>query len=81
MLTIYQDPGADITGIWVIEADGRMKYLHVPIRLLCINHTGDFIAGITYYAEAVVGGRGGLILYIIFNKPVRHSNFRIVEKR
>lgn len=78
---IYDDPLADIHGLWVINQDGALIYIRAPIRVICIVTVDDLLTGITYFVEAVVSTQGGLILFFIFNKPVRHSYFRIVERK
>lgn len=78
---IFDDPLADTNGLWVINQKGELIYIRAPIRVVCIIAVDDLLTGITYFVEAVVSTQGGLILYFIFNKPVRHSYFRIVERK
>ena len=78
---LYDDPSGDNKGLWVINQNGRLIYIRAPIRVICIISVDDLLTGITYFVEAVVSTQGGLILFFIFNKPVRHSYFRIVERK
>lgn len=78
---IYEDPLADVNGIWVVNAAGKLIYIRTPVRVICIIAVEDLIVGITYFAEAVLGTYGGDILFLIFNRFLGHSYFRIVERR
>lgn len=73
----YDTHGDDIDGLWLVNKDGEMYYLRVPIRVICIVSVKDFHTGITYYVEAVLGSDRGYLVFFIFNIPVRHSYFRI----
>lgn len=78
---IYEDQLADINGLWVINQNGLLIYYRVPVRVICIVSVDDLLIGITYFVEAIVSTQSGLILFFIFNKPVRHSHFRIVDRK
>ncbi len=80
-ITDYNVPGDDIDGLWLVNKDGAMLYLRVPIRVICIVSVKDFHSGITYFVEAILGSERGCLVFFIFQKPVRHSYFRIVERK
>lgn len=77
MQKVYRDPGGDIYGVWIVKETGALLYLRVPIKVICIDTVGDFRNGITYYVEAIIGLVDGTIIFFIFNKPVKHSYFKI----
>ena len=78
---IYEDPWADVNGLWVVNNAGKLIYIRTPIRVICMIPVNDLVVGITYFAEGVLGTHNGFILFIIFNKPLSHSYFRIVERK
>lgn len=77
MSKVYYDPGGDIYGLWIVNENGTLVYVRTPIRVLCIISIADFKSGITYYVEAVLGDVDGAIILFIFNKPVKHTYFKI----
>lgn len=78
---IYNDPGGDGNGLWLVNVHGEIYYLRAPIKVVCIITYRDFYSGITYYVETIIGTANGHIVYFIFNKPVKHSYFRVVERK
>jgi len=77
-MEVYKDPGGDVMHVFVVSQAGILKCLYAPFRVICIKPVDNIGLNTQVYVEAVIGTTNGGLLYIIFQKPIPHSNFQIV---